>query len=409
MTIGWTPRVAPRTVSLALAVALSFASLASAPSRAGAAETRSASASREPSGPAAHRRDGGELADARAKLTRLEELIRSQQRDLGATQARMGQLATELGSAQAAYNETQAELTAAREALAETQAQYDAIRRRLDERAAQALLLSSGPQMEFVLESRSLADASDRIAFLNELQAADAALAKEVEANASALEDRRADLETTLHREAALVSALSRRRDAASSAFDAEQQQLQRIARTRRQAAAIVEHILSTRERRQSRRASALGADLASIGGAVAPYGQWARLFLGELGAPSCRENLVALVAWQAAEGTSAAWNPLATTLPMPGSTSFNSVGVQNYVSLAQGVDAIHQTLLRGASTYGYGAILDSLARCADASTTAGAINASFWCRGCAGGAYVTGLVPVVEAYFDRYAGDSAA
>ena len=35
--------------------------------------------------------------------------------------------------------------------------------------------------------------------------------------------------------------------------------------------------------------------------------------------------------------------------------------------------------------------------------TTAEAIRASAWCRGCSNGGYVTGLVPIVEPYFDRY------
>jgi hypothetical protein len=35
---------------------------------------------------------------------------------------------------------------------------------------------------------------------------------------------------------------------------------------------------------------------------------------------------------------------------------------------------------------------------------TAAAINASMWCHGCAGGAYVTGLLPRVAAAYDLYA-----
>jgi hypothetical protein len=40
--------------------------------------------------------------------------------------------------------------------------------------------------------------------------------------------------------------------------------------------------------------------------------------------------------------------------------------------------------------------------------TTAKAINASRWCRGCANGGYVVDLIPSVERYYDRYANDSA-
>jgi hypothetical protein len=86
----------------------------------------------------------------------------------------------------------------------------------------------------------------------------------------------------------------------------------------------------------------------------------------------------------------------------MPGSTDFNSVGVQNYASLAQGLDAIHRTLL--APNHGYEQILADLAASADAMTTGQAINASDWCHGCSSGQYVIALIPVVEQYYSQYA-----
>jgi hypothetical protein len=133
------------------------------------------------------------------------------------------------------------------------------------------------------------------------------------------------------------------------------------------------------------------------------PYGQWAGVFLNEMGAPSCRDNLVAVVAWQLNEGTSADWNPLATTYYMPGSSAFNSSGVRNYSSLASGLEATRSTLTEGSSTYLYQPIISSLRDCADAMTTAKAINRSSWCRGCTYGQYVTGLVARVKADYEFY------
>ena len=135
------------------------------------------------------------------------------------------------------------------------------------------------------------------------------------------------------------------------------------------------------------------------------PFGGWASRFLQQIGAPTCRDNLVVVIAWQANEFTQARWNPLATTHPMPGSTSFNAVGVQSYLSLDQGLQASADTLTGGAASFGYGAILDALRGCADALTTAGAINASAWCRDCSNGGYVVELVSMVETYLDQYAG----
>ena len=90
-------------------------------------------------------------------------------------------------------------------------------------------------------------------------------------------------------------------------------------------------------------------------------------------------------------------------SLSVPGSTTFNSSGVQNYPFLSVGLQAVKTTLENGASL-GYGAIVSSLARCDDAMTTARAINASAWCRGCTGGAYVTGSIAKVEANYSVYA-----
>jgi hypothetical protein len=107
-------------------------------------------------------------------------------------------------------------------------------------------------------------------------------------------------------------------------------------------------------------------------------------------------------VAWQTAEGTTASWNPLATTQDMPGATLFNSVGVKNYPSLASGVQATILTL-QGTS-HGYEQIVADLQASMDPMVTGGAINASDWCYGCSGGQYVIELIPVVEQYFSSYA-----
>jgi hypothetical protein len=137
-------------------------------------------------------------------------------------------------------------------------------------------------------------------------------------------------------------------------------------------------------------------------GMAAVTYPQWAALFLPRIGAPVCGNNLVAMVAWQAQEGTRAAWNPLATTRGMPGATAFNSVGVRNYASLEQGLQATVLTLFGGAGTFGYGPVVQALGACAPPLLTAQAIQASLWCRNCAGGRYLTALVPAVIADFNR-------
>lgn len=137
----------------------------------------------------------------------------------------------------------------------------------------------------------------------------------------------------------------------------------------------------------------------------VVTYEQWAIAFLDEVNAPNCESNRIAMLAWEANEGTAAVFNPLATTYFLKGSTKFNSVGVRNYLSLAQGVKAQRLTLEKGSKSYDYGPILDKLDACAPPLATAKAIRASSWCSGCSSGQYVTGLIDDVRNGYKTYAG----
>ena len=73
----------------------------------------------------------------------------------------------------------------------------------------------------------------------------------------------------------------------------------------------------------------------------------WSQV-LQTLGAPATPLNVGELASWSSKEGTSAAWNPLATEKGEPGSWQFNSAGVQNYPTEAAGVAATAATLEGG-------------------------------------------------------------
>ncbi len=134
-------------------------------------------------------------------------------------------------------------------------------------------------------------------------------------------------------------------------------------------------------------------------------YGEWAGALLSTLGVTPCGNDMAALVAWEVAESTDAAWNPLASTHRVEGDAPFNSAGVRNYPSLGSGLQATAATLWGGYYRYGYGWIIYDLYVCADPGVTAQAINASAWCHGCADGSYVTGVLSRVEANYEAYAG----
>ena len=107
---------------------------------------------------------------------------------------------------------------------------------------------------------------------------------------------------------------------------------------------------------------------------------QWATHFLKWLDAPVTKRTTRALVCWIHAEGTAAVWNPLATTQRMPGSTDFNSVGVQNYPSEQVGLDATGKTILY--TGHGYEVIVSRLRKDRRTSSILKAVEASDWGTG---------------------------
>jgi hypothetical protein len=102
----------------------------------------------------------------------------------------------------------------------------------------------------------------------------------------------------------------------------------------------------------------------------------WARDFLTKVGMPITSENVRAISAWEQAEGTKASFNPLATTQSgFAGETRFNSVGVKNYASYQDGIDANAHALMNGR----YANILDALRAGNSATAVAQAIADSPW------------------------------
>jgi peptidoglycan hydrolase CwlO-like protein len=317
---------------------------------------------------------GTQVVNARASAAELQRRILS--------------LASDVATAHRALDRLQGRLVESQHGLADAQAQVEAVQARLNDRARQAfMMLGPGASAAYLLGADSFSDLMDRTIMLDNVQQADAALSAEAQAEAARMASAQATLAQATGERARLVERIQARQADLLTAFAAQQAALAQLAGQQRDAVRQVR----TLERRNARLAGAL------------PFGDWATRFLAHIGAPTCRHNVVVVVAWQANEFTQARWNPLATTHRMARSTSFNDVGVQNYVSMTQGLRASAETLTGGSASFGYRAILDALGRCDDAMTTAEAIRASAWCRGCSKGGYVTGLVPMVQAYFGRY------
>lgn len=114
--------------------------------------------------------------------------------------------------------------------------------------------------------------------------------------------------------------------------------------------------------------------------------GQWAYSFCLGVGVEIERydEAQLAVVCWIAAEGGYARFNPLNTTLWVPGCTNYNSVGVKNYRTYDEGVGASVATLNYGADRfrYGYRPIRRRLRRNRNAERILKAVEASEWGTG---------------------------
>ena len=97
------------------------------------------------------------------------------------------------------------------------------------------------------------------------------------------------------------------------------------------------------------------------------------------LGAEPTKSNMFFMYAWRQAEGGGAKNNPFNTTLKIPGATNYNSVGVKNYRTSEDGIQATCKTLINGRDKYGYGKIIDGLKNNIGLSKLSDAVVSSKW------------------------------
>lgn len=346
----------------------------------------------------------GASASTRSKLNSAKAQLASVTARISSEQASLANLQAQLAAVQASITQVQAKVDAISSNLAWTQgelataqAEDQRLHDEMDALVRTAYVQGPLGSLEMVLGASSISNLNDRIQFVGALTQQDADVAEQIANVEAQLTRQKATLAQLLSEQGALLNELNQQQQAKDAAIAAQQQTIANLNALRTQAVDLVSKL------RKQLRAEELAA-VSSVfqGGSHVSYGTWAGLFLSQLGASHCHANMVAMVSWQVAEFTQAAWNPLATTYHMSGSTSFNGSGVQNYRSLGQGLTANRLTL--GLSGHGYQTIVSSLSACADAMATARAVNASDWCGGCAGGRYVLDMVPKVEADYATYA-----
>jgi peptidoglycan hydrolase CwlO-like protein len=338
-----------------------------------------------------------DLAAAKARLVALEERIAAQARQLTTLHARINALAARVAAATARHQETLNAIAGVQEDLRLTRLRFEELRGQLDARAAASYRDGVGTLLEIVLGATSYADFTDRIAYAGSMSRADASLSQEVQRTATELSRKQETLSAIQASQEAALKRLEAERTLMDQALADERKELADLSGVRAEAASLVQSV-----GKALRAEEVAAAKVALHGGTPIPFGDWASLFLPRLGAPTCRNNMVLVVAWAATEYTQARFNPLATSYSMPGSTIFAGA-VKNYVSLDQGITATVLTLESTNPAFNYAPIVADLRACADPMVTAEAINHSAYCA-CSGSYPLTYLVPFVESNYDFYA-----
>jgi hypothetical protein len=340
-----------------------------------------------------------DITRAQQRLRALESQIASEQASLSALQPAIRDSVIKVAEGRRLYDAIQAQLLVSERQHADVAARYASIRTEIDKLALGAYVGGPGAGTFSSIDLETVRDAADAMQYLNSIVDHKASLAEDARTLGDRLRAEESQQATVVAHRAAALDQLQADQNLLMSRFAQQQQQLVQMAQARAQISALLAQLakkLRAEEIEAARRALEHGVT----------FGKWATAFLGAIGSPIQRNNLVVLVAWETAEYTSARWNPLATTYYMRGSTCYNAGCVRNYLSLEQGLQATYGTLSR--SGLGYEPILADLNHNADPMDTARAINASSWCGGCANGQYVVDLIPSVENNYDAYANASA-
>jgi hypothetical protein len=347
---------------------------------------------------------GASPADTQTKISSAERRVAALEGQMASDRARvlslqtsMRTLASQVDKSRAEYDAIEAQLLTSESQREQVVAQLQGLRDQIDAMAAQAYIQGPSFSLQALLDLKSLSDATDVVDYANAIMGQKVQLAQEARQFADELAARERQQSALKAKSAAVVARVTAQQQALTQQFADEQVRLAQLAQTRVQLASLLAQL-----RKQLRAEEIAAAEAALASGTPISFGRWAEVLLNYAAYPVARNNLVVLVAWETAEYTSAKWNPLATTYPMPGATTYNGSGVRNYVSLTQGLEATMGTLRQ--TGLGYEQILADLAHDADPMTTAKAINASMWCSGCANGQYVVDLIPSVEQYYDSYA-----
>jgi peptidoglycan hydrolase CwlO-like protein len=321
------------------------------------------------------------ISQARSHAAQLQAEIAALNGRMAAVAARYDATAQHLNAVDARIADNQRRLTAARYQLA-------VARRVLAERVVAMYKAPASGFLDAALTSRNFDDLVNRVHLWNDVYEQGTIAVAALKRTKAAVELRGRRLAGDRKQAVGLLAQVGVERSEIAgevrsgqsllAAAQSRVKSLVRQAKARRAAAARAAKAAAAAAR------AAGYHPVSGAGGAYSPL-SWARALLGYLGMPVSSQNLTAITSWELAEGghwfNSARYNPLDTTMPEPGATVMNSVGVKAYTSWAEGFTATIATLRNGL----YGPILAALRSGDDAVAVAAAVASSPWGTGAFG------------------------
>jgi murein DD-endopeptidase MepM/ murein hydrolase activator NlpD len=225
------------------------------------------------------------LDAARARVSALEAQIQEEQATLDSQRARVRRVQSELNSLAVTMTRTESKFGRIQQRAMALRGQLDARRKsyrrlqgRLDARARAAYEAGAVAQLDFLLDSGSLTDLSDRIEFVDSVSANDRDLADRVGREAARMRARQQHLDRTLEGQIISLNRLNARKgelaakfELQQSLYDAQNATVMSLEGAKHELAdltARLEHRLAREDLARARRL----ARLASYSAAAGPY-----------------------------------------------------------------------------------------------------------------------------------------
>ncbi|MGO8683738.1 MAG: coiled-coil domain-containing protein [Thermoleophilia bacterium] len=323
-------------------------------------------------------------------------------------QAQIAVLDGQMKTADGRYTFAKQQLTQVQSSMVANQRQLGAIEARLasDQMALAQHVVATYETpataiLDVVLSTASFSDLISNLNFMAWIGQQGAALVSSVKAARGQLAEQRVTLLRQRNQVAQLVGQIARQETQIERATQARQTMLtraqakvklilQQIAAAKAAAAARAAAAAAAAARAAAAAAAAARSEQAaqaplpansSPGGASGDYTPqtWAQALLRDAHLPTTTANLSAIVAWEMAEGgnwyNGARYNPLDTTMPEPGASDMNAVGVKAYASWSEGLTATIATLENG----DYANIIAALRAGQNAAAVAAAVAVSPW------------------------------